>query len=117
MPPSIRAVVLGVGSGTFCGNRASSNAMVEGIFLILWRNKNQHSQGSEKSVHRSSIPFLRTTAFRGVAGVAVPTARLFLPRDFSGVAYGGGAMDRAASQSKGTEEEMDGVSAGERWRP
>ena len=32
----------------------------------------------------------------------------------NGEAYGGGALDRAASQSNGTEEEMEGVSAGER---
>ena len=67
--------------------------------------------------YRSNTPFLRTTAFRGVAEDEVPVAMLFLARDFSGVAYGGGAMDLAASQSKGTEDEMDGVSAGERWRP
>lgn len=34
-----------------------------------------------------------------------------------GVAYGGGFLDRAASQSKGTDEEMEGVNAGERRKP
>ena len=39
---------------------------------------------------------------------------LFLPFGFRGVAYGAGPLDRAASQSKGTEEDIEGVSAGER---
>lgn len=57
------------------------------------------------------MPFLRMIAFRGVPeGVAVP----ILFRPLTGVEYGGGALERAASQSKGTEEDIEGVSAGER---
>ena len=51
------------------------------------------------------------TAFRiCFDGVPVPT--LFLP--LIGVAYGGGALVRAASQSNGTDDDIEGVSAGER---
>lgn len=51
------------------------------------------------------------TALLGVAGVPTPELRDFF---CSGVAYGGGALDLAASQSKGTDEDMEGVDAGER---
>jgi hypothetical protein len=53
-----------------------------------------------------------TALLAGVLGTE-PTPVLF--RLFwSGVGYGGGLRERAASQSKGTEEEMEGVEAGER---
>ena len=64
-------------------------------------------------LYRSTTPFLRTIPLRGVpVDVSVPT--LFRGLVLNGEAQGGGALDRAASQSKGTEEEIEGVSAGER---
>lgn len=36
---------------------------------------------------------------------------------WGGVAYGAGLLERAASQSKGIDEDIDGVDAGERWMP
>lgn len=61
--------------------------------------------------------FFLTTAF--LAGVPLREEEfepLFRPpRDlfWDGVAYGGGRRDLAASQSKGIEEESDGVLAGD----
>lgn len=60
------------------------------------------------------MPFLRTTAF--LIGALEPAPVLFLPLP-RGVANGGGLLDRAASQSKGTEEEIEGVDAGDRYIP
>lgn len=56
---------------------------------------------------------MRTTAFR--RGVPLPpgVARDLRALDM-GVAYGGGLCERAASQSKGMEDEMEAVDAGER---
>lgn len=56
-----------------------------------------------------------TALFTGVAATEPPTPVLF--RLFwRGVGYGGGLRDRAASQSKGMEE-IEGVDAGERYKP
>lgn len=61
----------------------------------------------------SNKPFLRIIALLGVP-VEVPI--LFRPvRLPCGVPYGGGLMDRAASQSKGVEEDIEGVDEGD-WR-
>lgn len=58
-----------------------------------------------------------TTRFIGCLG-PLPGARLSRPLTLPlGEAYGGGLRARAASQSKGTEDEIDGVSAGERCSP
>lgn len=110
----IRAEVFGVGSGTFCGNKAISKAMADGMFWILFEKailRILTSREQRAFMYRSNIPFLRTMALRGAA--PVPVATLFLPRDLSGVAYGGGALERAASQSKGTDDDIEGVSAGD----
>jgi hypothetical protein len=56
-------------------------------------------------------PFLRITALRVFEEVAV--AVLFLGRDLRGVEYGGGPLARAASQSNGIEDDIEGVSAGD----
>ena len=64
-------------------------------------------------LYRSKMPFLHTIPLCGVpVDVSVPT--LFRGLALNGEAQGGGALDRAASQSNGTEEEIEGVSAGER---
>lgn len=62
------------------------------------------------------IPFFRITALLiGVPGVELPTPVLVRPLPFwSGLPYGGGRRDRAAFQSKGIEEDIDGVEAGDR---
>lgn len=62
--------------------------------------------------HRSVNPFFRMTLF-GVA-IPVPTVLMRVFRfPLKGVPYGGGLIERAASQSKGIEEEMEGVADGE----
>lgn len=61
---------------------------------------------------------MRTTRFTGVPlGLPVPTAAsliLGFRLDPKGEAYGGSRLLRAASQSKGTLAEMEGVKSGER---
>lgn len=61
--------------------------------------------------------FLRTTRVRRCGDFAGEPPISFLRKSrtrlFVGVAYGGGAFDRAASQSKGIEAERDGDVTGE----
>lgn len=65
-----------------------------------------------KRAYRSTRPFLRTMAFLGCEpGVCVTVLLLVLFRN--GVAYGGDFLERAASQSNGIDEEMEGVAAGD----
>jgi len=43
--------------------------------------------------------------------------RVFIRLSDNGLAYGAGFLDRAASQSNGVDDDMEGVSAGERRKP
>ena len=65
----MRALVFGVGSGTLGGNNAISNAIVEGIFLILKLDASVciKSDSLNYVAHFSNMLFLRTMALRGVA--------------------------------------------------
>jgi len=54
-------------------------------------------------------PFFRMT----LLGVAMPVLMRVFRFPPNGLPYGGGLLERAASQSKGIEEEMEGVADGE----
>ena len=60
-------------------------------------------------------PFFRIALFGGVPFTGVPTwlfRKALIRLSTNGVPYGGGFLDLAASQSKGVEDEIDGVAEG-----
>lgn len=92
-PPMMDAEVAGVGKGRLFGKTAISKAILEGIADSF-----------------SKKPFFRTyflTALPAVLGLGPFFADVSVPK-------GGGFLDRAAFQSNGVDEEIEGVDAGER---
>jgi hypothetical protein len=98
------ADVVGSGRGTLWGKRESWNAILEGIEDIL-QARVRDSEMNERATRFSRMPFFLMNFLE-----AVP----MLLRVLVGVeAKGGGFLDLAASQSKGVDEEMEGVEEGE----
>lgn len=90
------------------------NAIPDGIALILFYGIISIACTGAQATHFCIIPFFLIPFF-GFDGPSFPIVSgvSFCVRGRFGVGYGGGRLPRAASQSKGSDADSDGLVTGE----
>jgi hypothetical protein len=114
-PPASRADIFEDGNESVSGSISIWNIISDGRLAALWPHSAKKQMCGGGRAYFSHIVFFLTVRLVGVDlfGVVPPLfLRAWRRLSTNGEPYGGGFLSLAASQSKGVEEEIEGVADG-----